>query len=637
MAAKPNFQKKLPAKEYIVGIGASAGGLEAIHEFFDNMPPDTNMAFVIVQHLSPDYKSLLAELVAKHTDMTVHEAEDGMALQRNSVYVIPTKKIMTVRGGRLRLHDKIKSPAPNTAIDTFFESLAKDKKSCSVGVILSGTGTDGSRGIEAIKRHRGVVVVQDPGTAKFDGMPNSAIATGLADLILPPQLMAEELIEYIKDGPLAKAFHDVSQKDEAVIRDILGLVKEHTSQDFTHYKRPTINRRLAKRMAERNFKSLQEYYDDLVENPEEVKKLCKDFLIGVTRFFRDGEAFERVRQIVLPNIFAGKKPDEPVKIWVVACSTGEEAYTLAILVQEYIEKSNLPDANVKIFATDIDQAALEVASRGIYPPAVEKDVPKAWLDKHFVREGQSYRVSPHLRRMVVFAQHDVLKDPPFSKLDFISCRNMLIYMNPVLQNNVHKTFHFALNTGGFLMLGPSENPGTLKDAVQELDKKWRIYKCVEKAKTLEHEPFTSPIDRRLFNQPSSKTKNAVAHLSDIFRDTLLEEYRMAGIFIDRDFEVKHAIGRFRDFMDFPESHFNFNLLKLVPPDLSVPLSMCVRKAIKSNEKAVIKGVKLHTGPVERSVTIVVKPYLEQNLYLQPFLFVVLSEDERAAKSSEAKG
>lgn len=628
MARKHTPSTGLSARSYIVGIGASAGGLEAIHELFDNMPPDTNMAFVIIQHLSPDYKSLLAELVSKHTEMNVFEAEDDMALQRNCVYVIPTKKIMTVKNGKLRLHDKNKSALPNTAIDTFFESLAEDKKECAVGIVLSGTGTDGSRGIESIKEQRGIVVVQDPITAKFDGMPNSAIATGFADLILPPEMIAEELIEYVNEGPLAKSFHDLSQKDENIVRDILSLIKEITTHDFSHYKRPTINRRLAKRMAEKGIKSLQEYHARLSEDSDEVKKLSKDFLIGVTKFFRDEEAFDRVRELVLPHVFSNKKDDESVKIWVVACSTGEEAYSLAILVQEYLEKSDKPDTNVKIFATDIDQSALEIATKGIYQNVIEKDVSRERLEKYFVHEGNAYRVSPNLRRMVVFAQHDVLKDPPFSKLDFISCRNMLIYMSSVLQNNVHKTFHFALNTGGFLMLGPSENPGILKDAVTELDKKWRIYKCVEKARSLEHEPFLSPLARKTL-QPGSlqKSKNAVAHLSDIFRDTLLEEYRMAGIFIDREFEVKHAIGRFKDFMDFPEDHFNFNLLKLVPTELSVAISMCVRKAIKTNDKAVIKHVRIRQGKNERTVTVIVKPHLQQKQYLQPFLFVVVMEEE----------
>jgi two-component system CheB/CheR fusion protein len=629
-ASKKTKVKESNGKEYIVAIGASAGGLEAIHDLFDNMPDDTNFSFVIIQHLSPDYKSLMGELLSKHTAMQVYEAQDRMPVQKNCIYLIPSKKIMTIENGVLRLKDKIRDHLPNTAIDIFFESLAKENGKKAIGIILSGTGTDGTKGVEAIKNSGGIVVVQDPITAAFDGMPNSAISAGYADLILPPEMIPEELIDFLKEAPLLKSFNTVSQKDEQSIKDILELVHKETNYDFSHYKRPTIHRRLVKRMAERNMKSVEEYFTFLNAHPGEIKLLAKEFLIGVTKFFRDEEAFEEIQTQVIPAIFLNKKPEDHIKLWVVACSSGEEAYSLAILLQDYITRYKKEDANIKIFATDIDKDALETASRAIYPEESLKHLSSEKLSTYFIKEGNLYRVAPIIRKMVVFAHHDVLKDPPFSRLDLISCRNMLIYMSPVLQKNILKTFHFALNSGGYLFLGPSENIGILKDVVKEIDRKWKIFKCIEKSRMIDHEPFVSPSNRKIFTQysPTSvKSKNALNYLSDIFRETLLEEHKYAGIYIDKDFDVKQAIGNFKHFLNFPDEHFHFNLLKLVPSDLSVALSITVRKAIKENQKAVLKSVKIRDGKIERYISIIVKPYLEHKDYMQPFLFVILHEEE----------
>ena len=435
------------------------------------MPDDTNFSFVIIQHLSPDHKSLMAELLSKHTSMRVFEASDGMRVEKNCVYLIPTKKVMTIEHGKLRLQDKQRDHLPNTAIDIFFESLAKEKGKSAIGIILSGTGTDGTKGIEAIKKNGGAVIVQDPITAGFDGMPNSAISSGFVDLILPPEMMPEEMVDFLKEAPLLKAFNLVNQQEEERINDIIDLINSVTGHDFSHYKRPTINRRLAKRMAEKNIKSVRNYLDYLSGDREEVKLLAKEFLIGVTKFFRDEEAFEELKTHVIPNIFLNKNPDDPIKIWSVACSTGEEPYSLGILFQEYLTKHKKPDGSLKIFATDIDKEALEAASRGVYSWDSVKHLSQERLSTYFIKEGQLYRIAPIIRKMVVFAHHDILKDPPFSRLDLISCRNMLIYMNPVLQKNILKTFHFALKSDGHLILGPSENIGILKDSMREIDRK----------------------------------------------------------------------------------------------------------------------------------------------------------------------
>ncbi|HEY0355895.1 MAG TPA: chemotaxis protein CheB, partial [Flavisolibacter sp.] len=631
MPRKVKHPSNPAAPAYVVGIGASAGGLEAINEFFDNLPQDTGFSFVVIQHLSPDYKSLMGELLSKHTEMRVVEAGDNMELQPNYIYWIPRKKSLTVQSGKLHLHEKLRNNHPNTAIDIFFESLAEDQREKAIGIILSGTGSDGTKGITAIKNNGGMVIVQDPSSAEFDGMPNSAIATGAADLVLAPGSMPDEMVHFLKEAPLIRAFNQLNNQEEAIINDILNLIFRITQHDFSHYKRPTINRRLAKRMAEKGFKTIREYYNHLVDHPEEVKALCREFLINVTRFFRDEEAFESIRTNVIPQLFLQKEAGDTIKVWVVAASTGEEAYTLAMLFEEYMDLQKKYDVSVKIFATDIDQQAIEAASRGIYSQDAVKNLSQDRLKRFFVKEGSTYKVSASLRRTVVFAKHDITTDPPFSKIDLLTCRNMLIYMNAQLQKNILQKFHFALNEDGYLFLGSSENIGILKDVMQDVNKKWKIYQCISKAKTAEYEAFINPMNKIGQYVHPNKAKNALSHLSDIFKDTLLDEYQFAGIYIDKDFEVKQAIGAFKNFISFPENNFNFNLLKLVPADLSVALSTSIRKAIKENEKVVQKRIKVQEGKKIRSINVVVKPYLTQKTYLQPFLFVILSEAEAEVK------
>lgn len=613
---------------YVVGIGASAGGLEAINVFFENMPHDSGFAFVVVQHLSPDYKSVMDELLSKHTVMPIFNAEDGMMLKPNSIFLLPPKKIMEVSAGKLVVKEK-KRNHPNNAIDVFLSSLAKDKKDKAIGIILSGTGSDGSLGIEAIRANGGTVIVQDPLSAEFDGMPNSAIATGYTDLVLSPDVMPEELIEYIKEAPLIRSFNALNQQEEVFVLAILELVNKISGHDFSHYKRATLNRRIAKKMMEKNTRSLKEYYDMLLEDPVEVIKLGQEFLINVTGFFRDEAAFNVLSSQVIPELVKNRDPEKFIKIWVVAASTGEEAYSVAMLIEEYLEQNELNDVTVKIFATDIDQQVLDTGGKGIYPEESIKELSPDRIKRFFIKEGQNYRVIPALRKMVVFARHDITRDPPFSQVDLLCCRNMLIYMDPLLQKNILQKFHFALRDNGFLFLGPSENAGVLKDVLKEVDRKWKIFRVSSKTKTSDYESFLNPPEK-IYHVPglaTSKSKNALNHLGEIFKDTLLEEFPYAGIFIDKDFEVKQAIGNFKDYISFPEGHLNFNLLKLTPPDLSIALSTNIRKAIKENNKVVQKNVKVQLGDKVRSISILVKPYLNQKTYLQPFLFVILNDEE----------
>lgn len=618
-----------PDKNYVVGIGASAGGLEAINELFDNMPEGTGFSFVVVQHLSPEHKSLMAELLSKHTAMMVFEAKDKMEIKPNSIYLIPPGKIITLQNGTLSVVEKIRDHLPNTAIDIFLESLAIERAEKAIAIILSGTGSDGSKGIQAIKNNGGTVVVQDPATAQFDGMPNSAIATGCSDMILAPEMIPEEILEFVEEAPLLRSLTAMNNQEEATRLDILELVYKVTGHDFTQYKRPTINRRLAKRMLEQGIKSLAEYYKHLSNNPAETRNLCKEFLLHVTKFFRDEESFTLLRTSVIPAILSKKASGETVKTWTIACSTGEEVYSLAMLFDECLEQQKEQNLDVKIFATDISQEVIDIASRGLYTDAQVKNISPTRLKKYFIKEAGGYRIIPLIRKMVVFARHDICKDPPFSKIDLLSCRNMLIYMNPQLQKIVLQKVHFSILDGGYIFLGASENIGVLKDVVSEVDRKWKIYKCVSKERISN---FENPIhleDRTIHNPllQQTKSKNALNNLNEIFKETLIEEYDYAGILIDKDFEVKQAIGNFKKFLNFPEGTFNFNLLKMVSSDLSVALNSGIRKAIKDNDRVVQKNIQIIQNKQERRITMIIKPFLVQKVYLQPFLFIILKEEE----------
>ncbi|QHT70303.1 PAS domain-containing protein [Rhodocytophaga rosea] len=618
---------------YVIGIGASAGGLEALHEFFDNMPADTHFSFVIVQHLSPDYKSLLVELLSKHTQMKVAEAEDGTLLMPNCVYVIPSRKLMTLKNGKIRLTEKRAADVPNTAVDIFLQSLAKEKGDKAIAIILSGTGTDGTKGIETIKKSGGIVIVQDPLTAKFDGMPNSAIISGHSDLILPPEMMPEEIFKFIKQGRLLKYFeHNEMDEEESCLAEILLLIKNTTQYDFTSYKPHTIKRRIMRRLVYYELDSLQQYLSFLKQHPGEAEILSKDFLIGVTKFFRDGQAFDVIRKKVLPAIIDKKEPGDQLKIWVAACSTGEEAYTLAILVKEHLDHLN-KDLNVKIFATDVDKEAVEIAARGIYNPNIAKDISEERLENFFTQEGGKYIINQHIRKMVIFAHHNVIKDPPYSKIDLVSCRNMLIYMSPSLQRKILTTFHFSLNVGGYLMLGSSENPGELSSELSEVSRKWKIYQSIRASRNFTFDSYLPPLarDKRelatITPTLALSRQSMINKMMDVFSDALIEESGYAGIFISEEYELIQAVGEYKKYLKLPEKRLQFNLLKMVPEDLSVPLGVAIRRAVKNNDKVIVKNVRWKEKSKIRFISIIVKPFVLSKDSSQKGILVLFNEEK----------
>ena len=477
----------LAEPHHIIAIGASAGGMDEINSFFDHTPLD-GVSYVIIQHLSSDFKSRMVELLARHSKLVVKEAENEMVVVCNEVYLIPHNKFMTISDGSLYLSDKEHVKGPHLTINNFFESLAADCGKKAIGIILSGLGSDGTEGIKAIKKAGGMIMARNPATSDFGSMPSSAIATGLVDFVLEPALMPGAIEDYVKNaGELLTDDKD----DETNLKAIIDLIKENSPLDFSDYKQTTILRRTKRRASYANFTSLGSYLNHLKTTPEEVDALAKDFLISVTAFFRDKEAFEFIQKEVLPAILQKLAPGEELKLWVAGCATGEEVYSLAILIAELLT-DDFEGLVVKIFATDIDSAALLHAGKGLYNAGIAKDVSPERLEKYFIMEGDGYRVNPIIRKMVIFAQHDLVKNPPYCNMHFISCRNLLIYMTSVLQKKIFTMLLFGLKMDGYLFLGSSENPMPILKNLEVVHKKWKIYKNLEKKRGITFDAFAYP-------------------------------------------------------------------------------------------------------------------------------------------------
>lgn len=597
-------------RHHIVAIGASAGGLEAIHEFFDNTPDHHDISYVIIQHLSPDYKSLLVELVSRHTHMKVYEAENNSVVEKSCVYVIPNNKLITIKGNKLFLEEKRSLKQPNNAIDVFMRALAREKNDCAVGVILSGTGTDGTKGIEEIKKRGGLVIVQDPATAKFDGMPNSAIQSGNVDFVLTPSAMHDEISNYtqqkITDIQLERTI------DDDLLQQIFLHIHRAAGFDFNYYKTPTIIRRIQRRMLRGGFHDISAYIRQLEEDPEECKQLGKEFLIGVTKFFRDTGAFEYLQKEILPDVVSEKEYGESLKVWVAACSTGEEAYSIAIAISEVLEKMNKV-LDVKIFATDVEESNIEIASRGLYPNTIEKDIEQRILDKYFLRSGRSYVISPKIRKQIVFANHNIIKDPPFIKNDLVSCRNMLIYMNPVLQQRVYALILFAAKRGGYLFFGASENPSFLKDSVIEVHSKWKFFKKVAETKLSVGSQLQTSEKKGATKEGKKKQRGETsmqAHLWEDFRNVLSEEMMFAGLYVDQAFDIKEAVGNYERILTLPRKTLRLNILRMVPQSLSAVINSAINKVWKYREPVNLKNVRYDDNGLHYNVTIYIKPAVE---------------------------
>lgn len=628
----------LQAEKFIIGIGASAGGMEAIHELFDYTPTDA-VSYVIVQHLSPDHKSFMKELLIKHSKLKIHVAENGMEVKSNCVYVLPEGKNMTISKGNLILKDRPGS-TPNSAIDIFFNALAEDLGNKSIGIVLSGNGADGTKGIEAIKKEGGMVIVQDPASTDYKDMPKNAIASGYYDYILAPKLIPLQIVKYIKQKTLIGSFSfPLSDINDAALSKIHGLIKNSTPLDFSEYKQPTIIRRITRRMLARDVENIGDYIEILKSSPEEIEILSNDFLISVTTFFRNREAFEVISKKVIPDLVEQKLLVDILKVWVIGCATGEEAYSLAILIKEYLIEVK-KDMEVKIFASDIDQEALNKASKGCYPESISKDVSERRLNLFFTKEGHEYKVKDAIRKMVIFAKQDIIHQPPYGKIDLISCRNLMIYFNPTLQKKIFATINYCLNAEGYLFLGPSEGIGDLKKVFIEIDKKWNIYKNTEEnreAPFYAFDPKRLKIKKHSYTSRTLKSRkiNLTEKLPTLLHLSTLEETAYsAGVGVDENFQVTLSFGNIEKFL-LPRL-FNNQLLELLPNELSIATGSSIKKATRENINVRLNDITFMSDDQVRSVNILVKPLMEEDKTGQRMVFIYFAEGE-AKNNSRGKG
>ncbi len=561
----------------IVGIGASAGGLEALQAFVKNLPDNTNMAYIIAQHLSPTYKSMMVDLLAKDTDHAVLEAQNGLKPKPDTIYICPPNKNISIQNGLIAL----KEPAaafysPKPSVDIFFESLASEMQERAVGIILSGTGSDGARGARAIKAEGGYVLAQDPQSAKYDGMPISAINTGNIDLILPPEMIGPELIELLSypsqaiDQHTEKVFTNIYNNILAKLYDVKGV-------DFSVYKPSTIQRRIERRMAALKIVNLTDYHNFLTNNTEEVDALFKDILIGVTSFFRDYKAFDSLKE-QLQKIVA-EKEGHYIRIWAPGCSTGEEAYSIAILLSHIIGE-DIGKYKIQIFATDIDEDALAFARKGIYPESALMEIEKSIRNKFFLTRSDHFEIIKPIREMVIFSRHDIIKDPAFLRLDLIVCRNLLIYFSQELQKRLFPTFHYSLNDHGLLFLGKSESVGNYSNFFKVIDKKWKIFKANYLGRK---EPPSANISFDLINmREKSIPKIKKPSLEEKVHDFVAEKIVPMCIVINDNKDIVYVKGKNPYLID-PEGEPTTNIFRKVTPALSIELRAIIHQCLKTHD------------------------------------------------------
>jgi len=616
MTTKRKTTKQHKPTHY-VGIGASAGGLEAIELFFKNMQPSSNLAFIVVQHLSPDYKSLMVELLSKKTAMPVLRAENGMEVLANTIYLIPPKKNLTIFHGTLLLNDKGNNQGINLPIDIFLKSLAEDQAERSIAIILSGTGSDGTRGVRAVKELGGMVMVQDEESAKFDGMPRSAISTGVVDIILPPEKMPKQLLAYIADPYVSgKKQPDHLLKDADALTRLFAELRDKTKVDFTHYKPSTVTRRIERRMSVNQIDDFENYVEYLQNYPGEVSALYRDLLIGVTSFFRDPAAMKEMEEKWLPELLHGCKNRE-IRFWVAGCSTGEEAYTLAILAKETMEKLAV-SRDIKVFATDIDKDAVASASTGVYPESIMGDMNAKIVGKYFYHKEEKLQIARHLREMVVFAQHNVIKDPPFTNIDLISCRNLLIYLQPILQQKVFEMFNFSLNPGGLLFLGTSESVGEMEECFTTLHQKHKIFRSTGKPQSLQRDVLNRiSQDKTYPTQPFTyrshdrrKTDNDGGRVVKQYLEIAAEHYLPLSVVTNERLEIVHIVGDTEGYFKLPSGPAEYNITKMAAKELSIPLSTGIQKVFRTGEPLNYTNIRLQQSQDDQTLRIRVIPLPE---------------------------
>lgn len=600
----------------IVGMGASAGGLETFNQFFEAMPENPGMAFVLVQHLDPTHKSLMVELIKRHTQMEISEVVDHTKVQPNHIYVIPPNKDMAIFKGVLHLMDPTKARGFRKPIDNFLRSLAEDQMGRAVGIILSGTGTEGTLGLKQVKGQGGLAIVQNPDTAKYDGMPRSAIAAEAHDFILPVKEIPDMLIKYAKNrkfGLEKKSTKIDTTKN--LLEKIFIVLRNETGCNFGDYKSSTVIRRIDKRMALNQIDKLENYLKYIQKNREEVLKLFKELLIGVTNFFRDTEAFEALQKVIIPEILNKKQNGETIRIWVAGCSTGEEAYSLAILFDEEIRKGS-KNLKVQIFASDLDGDTINLARQGIYPETIASDISTKRLSRYFLKDKTTFRIKKEIRDQIIFAEHNLIKDPPFSKQDLISCRNLLIYLNQEAQKRVFTIFHYALKPDGILFLGSSESLGEFASIFEAIDRKNKIFRHKNVVAT--KVPDISQLFReqsRIVSENSLPIKlKPRENLAGVTERLLLARYAPACAIINNEGDAVYFSGNTGKYLQPSPGEAKLNIVDMAREGLKTDLRALIVKVRKSKKTEISKGVNVKTNGNFQIIKLRITPLEPLNTY-----------------------
>ncbi|MFH2125591.1 MAG: CheR family methyltransferase, partial [Pseudomonadota bacterium] len=625
----------------ILGLGASAGGLEAFQQFFDAMPPDSGMAFLVMVHLDPDHASILPELIQKHTAMKVEAARDQIQVAPNHVYVTPPNKDLALLKGKILLLVPESPRGRRLPIDFFFRQLAQDQGEKAGCIIFSGTASDGSLGLRDIKGAGGLVIAQEPSSAKYDGMPSSAVATGMVDLVLPPAEMPQKLIYYFSQSHaldmLAKKASPAAPQ-QAPLQKVLVLLRNRVGHDFSYYKQNTIIRRIERRLNIQQIPEINKYLRFVQTNPEELDTLFKDLLIGVTSFFRDPEAFEFIKEKVIPKLLDQLKPKEALRVWVPGCSTGEEVYSLVIIIKECLAKAG-KEVPLQVFGTDIDKVAVDKARAGLYPASIVSDVSSERLQRFFSEESGSYRVTKELRDPVVFSVQDVMKDPPFSRLDLLCCRNLLIYLEGTAQKKILPLFHYTLKPQGMLFLGSSESIGGFADLFQVQDKKWKIYsrKPASGAMRLMIDFPTGPVTRE-GGEGKAAQADLVQGAADLAREAqkmVLSDFSPVMVLVDQNGEIQYIHGHTGKFLEPAVGRPSQKISAMAREGLRLELAAALRRAQTSGQEVHSPGVKVKVNGGYQYVDLTVKP-IDRPKAMQGLLAVVLREAVEPPAGSKGK-
>lgn len=619
-------EKKAYLQEFpVIGIGASAGGLEALEQFFSNMPVDTEMAFVIIQHLDPNHVGIMPELLQRITKMKVVQVKDNLKVQPNQVFVIPPNKSMSILNGTLHLFEPTEMRGLRLPIDIFLRSLADDQQEKSIGIILSGMGSDGSLGLKAIKEKNGIVLVQDPETSKFNGMPRSAMDSVSVDIVAPANELPARLISILRRNPAVSEKLVIGDKDKPNLEKIIILLRSHTGHDFSHYKKNTLYRRIERRMNIHQLDKINNYLRFLQENPGELEILFRELLIGVTSFFRDEPLWEKLKEQILPDLLNELPNGYALRVWIPGCSTGEEAYSFAIVFKEVVEKLKYKNLSLQIFATDIDTDAIEIARKGVFKSNIVADVSAERLSRFFITRESGYTVKTFIREMVVFAPHNVIRDPPFSKLNFIMCRNLLIYLESELQKKLMNLFYFSLNKDGIMILGTSENVNSDDVLFIPVDARLKIYKRTINPLEIERMVFPSSLSHSA--KPDSDIVPASFNNIQVLADQLLlQNFTPASVLINQDGDILYISGKTGKYLEPAAGKANMNIYAMARENLRNELLSGIRKAKLSFNTVVINNVRVGTNVDSFYVNITIRA-TEKPTELKGTIIVVFTESD----------